>query len=110
MTGADLASMGAEIAHFFGHRSYIKETRIKGGLELTQHKHEHDHLAYLVSGQALLLLHGEVQALKAPCCLLLKAHTYHGVRALTDVVWLCVWGTDATDAETVDAHLIEASQ
>jgi quercetin dioxygenase-like cupin family protein len=108
LTDFQLADVGVGIAHHFGGGAYIKETRIPCGTELQQHAHEHDHLSYLVSGRVLVTIDGMVWQFDAPQCLVLKAGKFHGVRALTDALWLCVWATDCTDPATVDEAVTSA--
>jgi quercetin dioxygenase-like cupin family protein len=109
LTDSQLAEVGVGVAHHFGGKAYVKETFIAAGLELTQHAHDHDHLAYLVSGQAVLQVDDEAHTISAPAPLLLKAGTVHGVKALTDVVWLCIWSTECTDPSLVD-EAVEAGR
>lgn len=109
LTDAQLAAAGVAVAHHFGGKAYVKETFIAAGLGLTQHAHDHDHLAYLVCGQAVLQVDGEARMISAPAPLLLKAGTAHGVTALTDVIWLCIWSTECTDPALVD-EAVEAGR
>lgn len=94
------------IKHHFGSGVYMKETHIGAGQILVQHKHEHDHLSYLVSGSVEVQVEGIRTALVGPACLLIEAGKHHGVKSLTDTVWLCIHATDCTDPEEVDEVLI----
>lgn len=107
LTDADLAQAGVGVAHHFGGKAYIKETDIPAGASLTQHAHAHDHLAYLVSGTALVQRGDEVATVQAPACMRFDAGILHGVTAITPVRWLCVWGTDCVDADEVDQAVTE---
>lgn len=109
LTDAQLAEAGVGVAHHFGGKAYVKETFIGAGMSLMQHAHDHDHLAYVVSGQAVLDVDGEVHTVSAPAPLLLKAGTVHGVTAITDVIWLCIWSTECTDPAKVD-EAVEAGR
>lgn len=97
------------ISHHFGGGVYAKETRIPAGLALVQHKHAFDHLSYLASGSVMVLEDGEMRQVDAPACLTIKAGAHHGVKALTDAVWLCIHATDCTDKDEVDETLIVPS-
>jgi len=95
------------IHHHFSSGVYAKETRIPAGHYLVQHIHSHDHLSILASGSIELLVDGNRQTITAPACITISAGKHHAVRSLTDVVWYCVHATDCTDADEVDAVLIE---
>ncbi len=94
------------ISHHFGGGVYAKETKVKAGLILVQHKHEYDHLSILASGTVEVLIDGQRTELTGPACLTIKANKHHGVRALTDVVWYCIHATDCIDEHEVDDVLI----
>ena len=100
---------GESIAHHFGGRVYIKETRINAGQILVQHKHAYDHLSYLVSGQASVEVDGSKRIVQGPAAMTIEAGKHHGVTALTDCVWLCIHSTDCTDADHVDEVLMVAA-
>lgn len=102
--------MNADLSHYFGGGVYAKESLIPAGMVLVQHKHEHDHLSYLVSGTVLLEVDGRREELTGPACLTIEANKHHGVKALTDVVWLCIHATECTDVEKVDEVLIVPSE
>jgi quercetin dioxygenase-like cupin family protein len=95
-----------EIEHFLAGGVYVKQTRIPAGTVLVQHKHLHDHFSYLVSGSVELELNGVRRRLDAPQALEVVAGEYHGVKALTDAVWLCIHATSCADIDDVDAELV----
>lgn len=105
LTDSQLALAGVGVAHHFGGKAYIKETRIPQGARLTQHEHDHDHLSYLVSGWVVLTVDGMPRDVHGPACLLVPAGKTHEVQAITDTLWLCVWGTECTDPEKVDEEV-----
>lgn len=97
---------GESVAHHFGGKVYIKETRINAGRILVQHKHEYEHLSYLVSGTVELEVDGTRSEVNGPAALTIAAAKHHGLKALTDTVWLCIHSTDCTDAQHVDETLV----
>ena len=99
-------SQGGSITHHFGGRVYIKETRMNAGQILVHHKHEYEHLSYLVSGTIELEVDGSRSRLTGPAAVTIAAAKHHGVKALTDTVWLCIHSTDCTDASLVDEALV----
>lgn len=101
--------VGESIAHHFGGKVYIKETRINAGQILVQHKHAYDHLSYLVSGRASLEVDGGKRLIQGPAAMTIEAGKHHGVTALTDCVWLCIHSTDCTDEDHVDEVLMVAA-
>ena len=94
------------IAHHFGGGVYAKETHIPAGMILVQHKHAHDHLSYLVSGSVEVAVDGVSRTVCAPACLTIAAGKHHGVKALSDSVWLCIHASDCEDESHVDQVLI----
>lgn len=94
------------IKHHFGGSVYLKETHISAGHILVQHKHAYDHLSFLASGTVEVQVGDERQTISGPSGLVIEAGKHHGVKALTDTVWLCIHATDCTDAEEVDETLI----
>ena len=97
------------ISHFFGGGVYVKETRIPAGMVLVQHKHEHDHLSYLASGTVEVQVDGITRTVAGPAALTMAAGKHHGVKAITDSLWLCIHATDCEDEAEVDRVLIVPS-
>ena len=97
---------GIEIFHHFGSGMYVKECRIPAGRKLTQHTHKFDHLSWLSKGQAVVEVNGAGEVYSAPCMLKIKANKVHSVLSVTDVVWLCMHGTDETDVTKIDESLV----
>lgn len=95
-----------DITHHFGGGVYAKESAIKAGSILVQHKHAFDHLSILAKGTVEVSVDGNSFELTGPACLTIKANKHHGVKALTDVVWYCVHATDCTDPDHIDETLI----
>jgi quercetin dioxygenase-like cupin family protein len=106
LTDAQLADEGVDVAHHFSGKEYVKETFIPVGTELAQHAHEHPHLSYLVKGRVMLTIDGASQQVDAPRCILLEKGKVHGVRAMTDAIWLCIWSVpEGLTGENVDAAI-----
>lgn len=99
-----------DVAHLFGGGVYVKETRIPAGMVLVQHRHEHDHLSYLASGTVEVQVDGQTVTHTGPVGLTIAAGKHHGVKALTDALWLCIHATDCDDESKVDQVLISAEQ
>lgn len=99
------------INHFAG-GAYAKETRIPAGHILVQHKHRYDHLSVLASGTVEVECDGVRVVHDGPKCLLIKAHTHHGVKALTDATWFCIHATADADEEalTIEADHAEMQE
>jgi quercetin dioxygenase-like cupin family protein len=87
------------IHHHFGGGVYVKETRIPAGSALVQHRHAFDHLSYLVSGSVEVHKDGAADVVHAPACLTIAAGAHHGVKALSDAVWLCIWPEAIADRD-----------
>lgn len=101
-----LADAGVEIEHHFGGLVYAKVSHISAGCVLRQHAHARDHLSWLSAGTARLKVDGIETIESGPVMLLIPAYKEHEVTAVTDILWLCLWGTHATDPETADAEVI----
>lgn len=99
LTDAELALAGVGVAHHHGGGAYIKETLIPTGASLTQHAHDHDHLSYLVAGTVLVQIGGDVTTVHAPRAMLIRKGEVHGVTAISDARWLCVWSEDRLAVE-----------
>jgi quercetin dioxygenase-like cupin family protein len=98
------------IGHHFGGQVYIKEMRLKENAQIRQHRHEFDHLSYLVSGCVIVEVDDELITYYAPRAIPIPAHKQHSVTPVNgDAVWLCIWRTDVTDIDSVDEVLIEKS-
>jgi quercetin dioxygenase-like cupin family protein len=96
-----------QIIHHFADHLYAKETHIPAGQTLIKHKHNFTHLSILASGKVIVANAGENHIIEAPACIEIKESMYHGVKALTDVVWYCIHATDETDPAKVDEVLIK---
>jgi quercetin dioxygenase-like cupin family protein len=98
------------IIHHFSDGLYAKETIIKAGEHLLQHKHTFSHLSILAQGKVVVTTEEGSIIVEAPACLEIKANTHHGVKALTDCVWYCVHATDEKDPSKVDEVIIARKQ
>jgi quercetin dioxygenase-like cupin family protein len=96
-----------QVQHHFGGGVYAKQMRIPTGCTIVQHKHTHDHLSVLASGEVQLMVDGAVSRYTAPACIHIAADRHHAVHALTDAVWYCIHATDCTDPEQVDEVIIK---
>lgn len=94
------------IEHHFGGNEYIKVGKFKAGTYLEQHKHKHDHLSVLVSGDADVTVDGETKSYRGFNVINIAAYKAHGVYAKTDCIWLCVWGISEKDVNKIDDGLI----
>lgn len=91
---AALHDLGVRIEDHFGENAYIKATYFQPGQGLGQHAHPFDHFSVLVNGTVELDVDGEKQALTGPKILTLEKGKVHTVTALTEALWLCVWGNE----------------
>lgn len=70
---------------------FAVETIAPAGCELESHEHAHSHLSCLVSGTADVTIDGLTERMTGRRFINVPANTKHTVRAVTDVVWLCLW-------------------
>ena len=97
------------IVHHFSDGLYAKETHIKAGQMLMQHKHTYSHLSILASGRVVVVKNDKTEIIDAPACIEIKAEENHGIKALTDVVWYCIHATDEKDSSKVAEVLIKGN-
>lgn len=107
MSDQDLAGFGVQVTHHFAGGTYVKESHIPKGIILGQHSHDHDHLSSLSKGKVIVTEDGVPRVVRAPAVMTIKAGVQHMVEALEDSVWLCIWATDETDPQKVDASVLE---
>lgn len=70
---------------------FAVQTRAEAGHLLESHVHAHSHMSVLVSGEADVTIDGKTERMAGYRLLTVPANTHHSVRAVTDVVWLCLW-------------------
>lgn len=109
-TGLTPQALLFDVTHHFGGGVYAKETRIKAGTVLVQHRHVYDHLSVLASGEAVVIVEGTEQRYTAPACVTVRAGAHHAVKALTDIVWYCIHATECTNPDEVDEVLVAKEQ
>lgn len=76
---------------------YAHEHALKAGFKVEKHAHDYDHLSFLCSGSAVLEVNGDMQVLRGPCALEVKAGNAHQILAITDIVWLCIHAEAVAD-------------
>lgn len=103
----DVATL--DIAHHFGGGVYAKETRIKAGEILVQHRHAYAHLSILASGTVLFSSEGHSAEVSGPMVLTIEANVLHRVQAITNCVWFCIHATQEIDPARIDDVLIVPS-
>lgn len=96
-----------DIRHHFCAGVYAKQIHIRAGYVVMSHKHAHDHLSILASGQVRVTSDDGEHVYVAPAGIKMAAGVHHAVHALQDSVWFCVHATDETDSEKVDRVLIQ---
>lgn len=70
---------------------FVVETRADAGTVLESHKHSHAHTSVLVSGTADVTIDGKTERMFGYRIVTIPANTVHEVRAVTGVIWLCLW-------------------
>lgn len=104
------AKSAARIINHWAGGAFVKEAHFPAGAQIVQHRHHYDHLAYLVRGSVLVLVDGDVHELTGPIGLTIEGGKHHGVRALTDCVWLCIHSIDRAEGESPDDIDVKISQ
>ncbi len=88
---------------------FVVETRVKGGLVLESHQHEHAHTSVLVSGKARVTIDGQAQELEGYQIVTVPANTQHKVEAVTDIIWLCL-GADEVAPRDQAAQSVQMAE
>lgn len=87
---------------------FIKSGHFRlAGAVVPQHSHEHDHTSFIATGAVLVWCDGDyLGEYRAPCQILIKAHTKHTFRTLEDnTLILCIHNISRTgDIEIHDLH------
>lgn len=86
-------------------RVFIVETRAEAGWELGSHLHRHAHTSVLVSGAADVTVAGITRRYEGYNLITVPANTTHQVRAITDIVWLCLWAAELAPRDEVEQSL-----
>jgi quercetin dioxygenase-like cupin family protein len=95
------------IAHYFSDGLYAKEIHVPADMAVMKHMHDFSHLSILAKGKVAVLKGEEIEIIKAPACIEIKAGLVHGVKAIDDCVWYCIHATDEKDPAAVDEVLIK---
>jgi len=96
-------------SHHFIAGIYLKQVLIPDGHEIVSHKHLYPHASIIASGCVIVETDDGIQNVYfGPDVIEIKAGVTHKVLAVNGpAVWYCIHKTDCTDAELVDAVLIE---
>ena len=73
---------------------FMVQTVAPAGMRMGKHVHDKDHLSYLAAGTAKVYIDGTPHMMAGPCHVLVGAGKEHEIEAVTDIVWLCLWGSD----------------
>lgn len=87
------------VVHYFptpGNRVYMRQMFATEGKVIGSHKHKYEHYSVLCSGKVKAEFEDEIEYHEAPSVMTVPAGVEHRITALTDIVWLCVHGTDET--------------
>lgn len=84
---------------------FIVETHAPVGYELGSHLHKHAHTSVLVSGKADVTIAGVTRRYEGYNLVTVPANTTHTVKAITDIMWLCLWAGDLAPREEVEDSL-----
>lgn len=106
LEGQFVVDLGIE--HIFFPGGYAKKMRIPAGHKVGQHKHTTAHYSAYSGGPVLVRTDTGFQELdKGYGGITMPAHVHHEIEAQGDVLWFCIWETDETDPEKIDATVIE---
>lgn len=95
-----LANAGIKTEDHWGGKVYAMVSHIPAGRALTQHIHPFEHLSWLSAGTVRIKVDDIETVEVGPIMLTIPAHKQHEVIAVTDVIWLCLWGEGVIDEAT----------
>ncbi|MEI9946061.1 MAG: cupin domain-containing protein [Chitinophagaceae bacterium] len=73
------------VAHYaHGERLTLGYIEVKAGSNLAEHKHEHEQITYILSGELDMIIDGTIYHLKTGMFHVIPSNTVHGAHALTD--------------------------
>lgn len=99
--------MAARVTHHFGGGLfYAKQVSIAKGEAWGTHAHPDTHMSVLAKGSVLLTVDGATTMHSAPDYIRIEKGKRHGVTALEDSEWFCVWATDETDPDKIDTAIL----
>lgn len=75
---------------------FIVETKAPQGYELCSHEHVHAHTSVLVSGTAIVHVGDTSEIYSGYNLITIPKGVTHSVKAVTDIIWLCIWNADNT--------------
>ena len=85
---AVLEDIGGTITHHFSDGLYAKESFVPAGAAILKHTHEYSDLSILAKGRVAVMKGDAIEIIEAPACIEIKANVTHGIRAISDCVWL----------------------
>lgn len=90
-----------------GNKVYIREMHVLAQGQVVTHRHRYEHYSILAQGEAVVEIEGDKQVLVGPVVISIPAHAHHRIKAITDISWFCIHGTDEDDESKIDEVLIE---
>lgn len=87
------------IQHHSAGGVYMRQQELRAGGEVEKHEHAYDHLSFLVSGSAIVVVDDDWRHVEGPCALEIKAGKKHRIQAITDIVWLCIHAESVADPD-----------
>ncbi len=69
---------------------FVKKMALPAGGISIAHAHAYDHVSSLSRGRALLIAGNEEKLLQPGDCIVIKAGVKHAIKALDDIIWLCI--------------------
>lgn len=84
---------------------FVVETFAPAGYELGSHVHKHAHTSVLVQGVAEVIIDGVKNKYTGYNIVTVPAGSQHCVKALTDIIWLCLWDGELAPKEEAEESL-----
>jgi quercetin dioxygenase-like cupin family protein len=79
------------IGHYFVGTAYAKLMTLDAQESVKTHTHKVDHESHLLVGSVIVTTNGMQELYNAPKIIKIRAGHSHGIKALTPVLWACVW-------------------
>lgn len=99
------------VEHHFVGNGYTKLMTLGTGDIAAGHVHNADHDSHLLIGSVIVTADGQQTLHDAPKVIKIKAGISHGIKALSPVLWACVWpNPENLDANDFDESVIQHAE
>ena len=95
-------ALAAGLTGYYAHgdKMTLGYVEIKAGSNLAEHKHEHEQITYIISGEMDMIVGGTIYHLKTGMYHVIPSNVLHGAHAITDCKVIDVFNPVREDYKT----------